>query len=72
MVAGLVIVLPLVLLTILAILVGIVLFIVLSLVAGLIRMIDNALNYLRRLVTGRDQQGRRNVTVRPRNPSKFQ
>ena len=71
-VAGLVILLPLLLLTLLAILVGILLFVILSLVAMLMRIVQNGASYLRRLLTGRDEQGRRNVTVLPRKPSDFQ
>lgn len=71
-VAGFVIVLPFVVLSLLAIVVGLLLFILLSVVATLIRMIQNALHWLHRLVTGRDENGRRNVTVRPRNDSDFQ
>lgn len=71
-VAALVIVLPLIVLSLLAILVGVLLFFLLTVVATLLRLFDNALNWLKRLVTGRDEQGRRNVTVRPRDHSNFQ
>jgi hypothetical protein len=71
-VAGLVIILPLLVLSLLAILVGLILFALLYVLSAILRMAQNALNWLRRLVTGRDDQGRRNVTVLPRDSSDFQ
>ncbi len=71
-VAGLVIFLPLLALTLLAILVGLIFFAVLYVLSTLMNLGRNALNFLRRLVTGRDDQGRRNVTVMDRDSSDFQ
>ncbi|MFG0250071.1 MAG: hypothetical protein ACF8OB_14380 [Phycisphaeraceae bacterium JB051] len=71
-VVALVIFLPLLALTLLAILVGLIFFAVLYVLSTLINLGRNALNFLRRLVTGRDDQGRRNVTVMNRDSSDFQ
>lgn len=71
-VAGLVIVIPLALLSLAGLLVGAMLFAILWLLATILRIARNALHWLRWTVTRKDDHGRRNVKVMPRDPSDFQ
>jgi hypothetical protein len=70
--AGLIILIPLALLSLIAVIVGIALFGILWLLATILRIGQDALHWLRRVLTGRDDQGRHNVKVMPRDPTDFQ